>query len=221
MIDTLRSIVMDLLAVRGTPVTVMLDGPSGAGKSTVAHALANLLPATLVPSDDFFAAQLTRAEWDARSPMERARDAIDWDHLRRCALEPLRAGECAEWHPFDFAAGERADGSYGLAARVEERKPAPVIIVDGAYSSRPELADLMDLAVLIDAPSTVRRERLGAREDPLFLSAWHARWDPAETYYFQQVRPPHVFDVVVDTMSGAVRDLRQHSSRAQLLPNER
>src|SRR6185437_4532853 len=107
MIDDLRRIVNELVATQDAPVTVALDGPSGAGKSTIARALAISTAGVLVPSDDFFAAQLTRAEWDARTPMERARDAIDWSRLRRCAIEPLRAGQRATWHSFDFGAGER------------------------------------------------------------------------------------------------------------------
>ena len=207
-VDELRRIVDDLLATRGAPITIALDGPSGAGKSTIARALIAVLPATLIASDDFFAAQLTRAEWDARSARERARDAIDWVRLRRDVLEPLRAGERAIWHPFDFAAGERANGSYGMSAHAEEREPAAVILIDGAYSARPELADLLDLAVLIDAPPTARRARLAAREEASFLQAWHERWDSAEEYYFTHVRPPQSFDIVVDTSTATVRDLR-------------
>lgn len=220
-IDDLAHTISDLLAERAAPIIVAIDGPSGGGKSTIAQAVTALLPATLVGSDDFFAADLTRAEWDARSGPERARDAIDWQRLRRCALEPLRAGRRALWQPFDFSAGERADGSYGMASHIEERAPAPVIVVEGAYSSRPELADLLDLTVFVAAPEEVRRARLEAREEGTFIQAWHERWDVAEAHYFQHVRPPQSFDIVIDTVAGRLRDLRPRESGAPLLPNER
>lgn len=204
----LQQIVRELMAKRGAPIVVALDGPSGGGKSTVANELAALLPATVVPGDDFFAAQISRAGWERRTDMERARDAIDWMRLRQLALEPLRAGRPAVWYPFDFTAGERPDGSYGSAGRSERRDPAPVILLDGAYSARPELADLIDLNILIDAPDEVRRARLEARESAAFLRAWHERWDVAEAYYFNHVRPASSFDVIVDTVSGTVRDER-------------
>jgi len=219
MIDDLRRIVGEVVATRHAPVTVALDGPSGAGKSTIARALAIATAGVLVPSDDFFAAQLTRVEWDARSPMERARDAIDWSRLRRCAIEPLRAGKRAVWHPFDFGAGERDDGSYAMATHVEQREPAPVIIIDGAYSARPELADLLDLTVLVDAPESVRHARLEAREEAAFLQAWHQRWDDAERYYFGQVRPIESFDLVVDVITGSVQDRRRTGPLAPLPTN--
>ena len=216
MIDTLARIIGDVLAAEGGPIVVAIDGPSGAGKSTIARAVAAVLGATVVATDDFFAAELTRAEWDRRSASERARDAVDWARLRRCALEPLRAGQQAAWHPFDFAAGERADGSYGIASHVEQRAAAPVILIEGAYSSRPELADLIELTVLVDAPEDVRRARLKAREAAPFLAAWHERWDAAEAHYFQRVRPVESFDVVIDSVSGEIRQRRRQEWRPLL-----
>ncbi|HEY2850257.1 MAG TPA: AAA family ATPase [Gemmatimonadaceae bacterium] len=187
-----------LRSERGDPVVVALDGPSGCGKSTLAARLAAALDAVVVPGDDFFAGEITAAEWDGRSPAERARDAIDWRRLRLNALEPLRAGRPAEWYPFNFAAGERPDGTYAMDLQSVRCQPAPVIILDGAYSARPELADLVDLSVLIDVPATVRQQRLAARENPGFLAAWHARWDAAEAFYFTHVRPAATFDLIVD-----------------------
>ncbi|MDQ3698316.1 MAG: (d)CMP kinase [Gemmatimonadota bacterium] len=193
--------VQRMLDEHGGPVLVALDGPSGAGKSTVAAALAAVTRAVVVPTDDFFSAEITAAQWDARGAPERARDAIDWRRLRRDALEPLRAGRAAEWHSFDFAAGERLDGTYAMSFDVVRRDPAPVIILDGAYSTRPELADLIDLSILIEVPAAVRLQRLAAREAPAFFAAWHARWDAAEAFHFTHVRPPATFDLIVDGMS--------------------
>ena len=175
---------------------VAIDGRSGAGKSTVAAAVAERVGATVVPSDDFFAASITDREWESKSPEQRAGDAIDWKRLRRDALVPLRAGKAARWVAFDFVARKLADGSWPLAQEPTERSPASIVIVEGAYSSRPELADLLDLTVLIQAPAAVRQARIAAREDPSFLIAWHARWDAAEDYYFRSVRPPSAFDLV-------------------------
>lgn len=213
MLELLQEIIERLLVRQRAPMIVALDGPSGGGKSTIASGLAPLLSATVVPSDDFFAAQITRAEWEGRTAIERARDAIDWVRLRQLVLEPLLAGRQAVWHPFDFAAGERTDGSYGTADWSERRDPARVILVEGAYSTGPELVDLIDLSILIDAPEVVRRARLEARESAAFLGAWHERWDSAEAYYFRHVRPASWFDVVVDTESGTVRDQRLAGSK--------
>ncbi len=179
------------------PIVVALDGPSGAGKSTLATIIAQDLDAAIIPCDDFFAAEIPRAVWDTLTPTARAAAALDWRRLRTEALDPLLSGRPAQWHAFDFAAGEQPDGTYLMRRDFVERKPCAVILLDGAYSTRPELADLIDLSVLVDAPVEIRHARLAAREDPQFLTAWHARWDEAEEFYFKHLRPPSSFDIVV------------------------
>jgi uridine kinase len=197
--NTLLAAIRRLQAGRAMPLLVALDGPSGAGKSTLAELLAQQLGAVHIPSDDFFAAEVTDAGWDARDPAARARDAIDWRRLRSEVLKPLLAGQPARWHAFDFEAGLRPDGTYGMQTAWTERQPAAVIVLDGAYSTRPELLDLIDLSVLVDVPLAVRHARLAAREAADFMAAWHARWDAAEAHYFTHVRPPDSFDLVVTT----------------------
>ncbi len=179
------------------PVVVAVDGPSGAGKSTLAATIARDLNAAIIPCDDFFAAEIPRAVWDTLTPDARAAAGLDWRRLRSEALESLLDGRPAQWHAFDFAAGEQLDGTYGMRPDFVGREPAAVIVLEGAYSTRPEIADLIDLSVLVDAPVEIRHARLAAREDPQFLTAWHARWDEAEEFYFKHLRRPSSFDIVV------------------------
>ena len=186
-------------AVRAQRLVVAIDGRSGAGKSTVAKAVARAIGAVIVPCDDFFAASVSNAEWDRRTPEQRATEAMDWRRLKREAIEPLRAGRPARWYAFDFPAGPRADGTYPLRGIPTELASKPVVLLDGAYSARPELADVVDLSVLVEAAPRTREARLAAREAADFLQQWHARWDLAEDYYFGQVRPPSAFDVVLQT----------------------
>ena len=92
---------------------------------------------------------------------------------------------------------QNADGTYGMCSVYSTLEPAPVLLLDGAYSTRPELADLVDFSLLVDAPIAVRHARLARREEPRFLAALHARWDEAEAYYFTYVRPPSTFDWIL------------------------
>ncbi len=72
--------------------------------------------------------------WRDRTVEQRAADAIDWRRLRREVLEP--AGQTA----------------------------GAVILTQGTYSSRPELADMFDFTVLVDESLVERHRRLINRE---------------------------------------------------------
>ena len=144
---------------RQAPMLITLDGGSGAGKSTVATMLGQSIHAVVVPLDDFFAAHIPDWQWEAFSIPERAKYVFDWQRLRADALEPLLANQSARWYPFDFAAGLRPDGTYALSTHSVERQPARVIMLDGAYSASPQIADLVDLAVLIDVSVPERQHQ--------------------------------------------------------------
>lgn len=190
-IDRIRSVV-------GRPVVVALDGGSGAGKSTIAGRLMRLTAVARVPLDDFYQTQFPEAVLPHLTVAQRLNVVFDWHRVRTEALEPLRAGHPGRWHGFDFRRGLGERGTYELATQVTEVAPAPTILLDGAYSAAPPLRDLIDLAVLIDAPSEVRRLRTVARGDDVeFLAKWHEIWDQVEAYYFDQVCPSQSFDLTI------------------------
>jgi hypothetical protein len=64
---------------------------------------------------------------------------------------------------------------------------------------RPELADLSDLNVLFDVPDEERYRRIVERDGAAYLDDWRRRWQAAEDYYFDVVRPPAAFDLIVRT----------------------
>jgi uridine kinase len=189
--DMIVDAIKRLMTDRRSPVLVAFDGRSGTGKSTLASRVAARVGGTVVEGDDFYAGGAD-AEWVLRSVEEKVRDCIDWRRLKIEALDPLLAGRSATWHPFNFETG------IGLAAHTISREPADVIILDGVYSARPELREIVDLTVLVETQDDLaRRHRLVAREGQTFMGSWHALWDGAEDYYFTQIRPPSSFDLVV------------------------
>jgi uridine kinase len=173
-------------AVERRTLLIALDGRSGTGKSTLAQQIAAAFPAVIVQSDDFFIGG-TEAEWAARPVSERV-EAIDWRRLRTEALEPLLAGKAATWHPFDFATRARIGPNTTTVA------PKPVIVLDGNFSNRPELRDIIDISILLDLHDETRRKRLVDREGVRFMEEWHAVWDDVEGYYYEQISPPSVYD---------------------------
>lgn len=171
------------------PLLVALDGRSGTGKSTLSGALAERLPAIVIVQDDFYTGG-TLADWATRSAREKADRVIDWKRLRIEVLEPLLSDRVARWRSFNWQTLD------GLSDHELVANPSPVIILDGAYSSRPELADLIDLSILMQLDDATRRERIRHRECADFVKEWHPVWDEAEDYYFTHVRPADAFDII-------------------------
>ena len=187
-----------LRAGAARPVLVTIDGRSGTGKSTLATEVARRTGGVVVVGDDFYAGGNDDA-WQAVTSQAKVEAVTDWRRLRRDVLEPLLAGRPASWHPLWFEAGV---GWLGWKEETVHLEPAAVILLEGTYAARPELADLVDLAVLLVVPDDVRRARLRAREGEAFMHRWHALWDHAEDYYFSQVRPPQSFDLVLTLGAG-------------------
>jgi len=175
---------------RPGPILAALDGRSAAGKSTLAAVVAPLVEAVVIDGDDFYSGGSAET-WDAMSAAEKANHCMDW-RRQRPVLEKLAKGEAAHWRPYDW---EADDGSLAQTPVICE--PAPVIILDGAYSARPELADLFDLRVLLAAPADLRRAQLIEREGEDYRAEWNARWDEAEQWYFSRIMPPESFDLVI------------------------
>lgn len=186
-----------LLSCHNRPVVVAVDGGSGAGKSTLASLIQSQLDTALIPLDDFFSADIPDQAWDRFTIEEKLEHVFDWGRLRHRVIDPLLRREVARWQAFDFESGLRADGTYGMQEEPKQREPAEVILIEGAYSAGPQLADLVDLAILVEVPVERRHTRLKAREEREFLRRWHQVWDEVESYYFSEVRPRESFDMVV------------------------
>lgn len=176
----------------GRPVLVGLDGRSGAGKSTLAAALVSAMPSTVVIKGDEFYTGGHQEEWDDRSAAEKASLVIDW-RRQLAVLNELASGESARWHCYDW---EAFDGR--LVDEVTVTPPADVVVLEGAYSCRPEIAERLDLTVLLRMDDNTRLERLLGRDGLAFRDDWLARWTEAEDHYFSMVRPPESFDLVLD-----------------------
>jgi len=180
----------ELTSDRSGTVMVAVDGWSAAGKSTLVARVAPLVAAHVIDGDDFYAGGTT-SRWGAMSAAEKVEHCIDW-RRQVPVLEALARGETARWHSYDW---EADDGR--LMRRATVLEPAPVIVLDGAYSARPELAHLLHMRVLLDSTPGVRSQRLIEREGSDYREEWNARWDEAEQWYFGVIMPPEAFDLVL------------------------
>ena len=174
------------------PVVIAIDGPSCAGKSILATAVALGSGASILEGDDFYRNTLPKLTLSQREAMSDAAvvDAvIDWERLRDQALLPLRAGKSVTFQPYDWNAGD------GRLAPPKTIPAANLIIVEGVYAARSELADLVDVAVYLGVDEQTRARRYAERgNDP----DWVRFWEHGEAYYFSRVRPRASFDLQLD-----------------------
>jgi molybdopterin-guanine dinucleotide biosynthesis protein A/uridine kinase len=190
------SAILDLIADGRSrsdqPIVIAIDGPSCSGKSILATAVALRSGASVLEGDDFYQTMLPRlavAQREAMSDHAVVDAVIDWERLRDEALLPLRAGQSATFQPYDWGADD------GRLAHHKTIPAADVIIVDGVYAARPELADLVDLAVYLGGDPQARASRYAARNDD---PDWARFWERGEAHYFVHLRPPASFDLQLD-----------------------
>lgn len=187
-VDQAATLIQQAARARSGPLVVAIDGRSGTGKSTLAADLAQRLGATVVEGDDFYAGG---TGIDGDPPQSRAARCIDWQTQRR-VLTAFRQGQGAQYNAFDWDA---FDGS--LRASPTTVAPGAILLLEGVYSARPELHDMVDLRILLTLPDAVRLARLIAREGE--IGPWEAQWHEAEDWYFANAAPPSAFDLVIDS----------------------
>ena len=178
--------VLDLLNRPERPLLVAIDGHSAAGKSTLAATLQDLLEAsgldkvTVVHMDDFYRVmpEPLRATLGAEEGYEQYYDP---QRLREEVLEPLSSGKTSRYRRYNWETNALGETS--------EVKPEGVVLIEGCYSSRPELRPYYHVILYVDAPEPLRMNRQKERTDD---EVWVARWDAAEKHYFSK-HPPASF----------------------------
>lgn len=189
------------VASQEAPVFVAIDGRSGSGKSTLAAALTRSLidghgvTTTVIEGDQFYAGG-TAKFWDERSASEKAENVIDW-RRQRVVLGDLREHGMASWHSFDWEAPDWDADRVPLATEPTMCEAGEVVVLEGAYSARPELHSLLDVRVLLDTPVDRRRRQLLGREGDSYREDWEARWSSAEDHYFNTIMPPNRFHMIL------------------------
>lgn len=169
-----------------TTAIVGIDGRGGAGKSSLAEALAALDPTvTIVHVDDFYDPTTDRTEIGA---------TIDWRRVVDQVLAPLHSDHPGRYQRFDWD-----------SQSLEEWHDVPtggIVILDGVYSLRRELADHLTYRIWLEVPRDVGMERGIARDGQASRTWWLDEWMPDEDRYVAEQRPGDAADVVIDGSSG-------------------
>lgn len=195
------------------PLRVAVDGITAAGKTTLAAELAAAVeargrPAIHLTLDGFHHRRAHRHRQGRSSPAGYYQDAYDLAAFARLVLDPLGPGGAGHYRRaiLDLATDTPVD---------EPPLPAAadaVLLADGTFLQRAELAGRWDEVVFVDTDFEVALARAVPRDAALFGSAaaaeqaYRARYHPACRRYLAEVDPRSTATVVVgnDTIDHPV-----------------
>ena len=165
-----------------------IDGCGGAGKSTFAAELKESRPdVTIVAMDDFYFSSSQRPV--RKVSLERIGAEFDWKRLYRQVVEPLGQDCMGHYQRYDWSSD-----------RLAEWHTVPVggvVVIEGVYATRTELAQFYDYKVWIECPREVRLARGLARDGEGARHKWENEWMPAEDYYVAVYNPAGNADFVI------------------------
>jgi uridine kinase len=166
-----------------------IDGLGASGKSTLARALfATTAPrgVAVVAMDDFY-----RPSKERRTSSAEALGAtFDWRRVREQVLVPLARGENARYQRYDWDGDRLADWHLVPAGGA--------VIIEGLYSTRPELRHFYDFTIWVQAGPEVRLARGIARDGEDSRDRWLNEWMVEEARYLEAERPADNADLIVD-----------------------
>ena len=176
---------------------VAVDGVDGSGKTTLADALAPLVGRPLVRAsvDGFHRPRAERYRRGRLSPEGCYEDTFDLAALRGRLLEPFAQGSPCVTAVFDHASDTP------VVAAPQVTPPDAVLVVDGVFLQRPELADCWDLVVHLQVPDDEVLRRVVVRDGgdaDAVRGLYLARYLPAQRLYEQRCRPAQRADVLLD-----------------------
>jgi uridine kinase len=166
-----------------------IDGCGGSGKSTLADNLKeHCSNVTIVHMDDFYfpSSQIINTH-----PTKKLIGSdFDWKRILKQVLQPLsqdieghfqrynwETDNLAEWHTVPIGG---------------------IVIIEGVYSIRRELAEKYDFTIWVDCPRELRLSRGLKRDGEEARDKWENDWMISEDIYIQQHRPFQRADLVVD-----------------------
>lgn len=178
---------IDARLADGSTLTMAIDGLCGSGKSTFAALLASVYDCNLFHADDFYLPK------EMRTPERYATPGgnVHWERIKSEVLEPLKKGVPFTYRKFDCSVLD-----YGEAVSVT---PKQLNILEGSYSTHPELIHAYDLKIFLKTPPETQSARILARNGPAHHAMFVQKWIPLENKYFEAFPVEKQCDLVFTT----------------------
>ncbi|WP_160723775.1 uridine kinase family protein [Bacillus sp. USDA818B3_A] len=166
-----------------------IDGCGGAGKSTLAKVLSEKWPnVTVVHMDDFYFPSKQKIN---KPPAQKPIGAdCDWKRVLAQVIEPISKGKQARYQRYDWNTDQLAEW--------HDVPAGEIVIIEGVYSTRMELANYYDFTIWIDCLRETRLDRGLARDGEEARDMWENNWMIAEDYYLEKHRPQDRANLVIE-----------------------
>ncbi|MCW1939702.1 AAA family ATPase [Bacillus anthracis] len=172
-----------------------IDGCGGAGKSTLANKIkSNFSTVTIVHMDDFY---LPSAKIVNEHPTNKSIGAdFDWKRLLQEVLDPISNGIEGCYKRYDWETDSLAE-SHTISAN-------GIVIIEGVYATRQELAGMYDLKIWVNCPRETRIKRGIARDGEAARDMWENNWMVAEDMYVEIHKPHEFADFIIDGTNNEI-----------------
>ena len=155
-------------------LVIAIEGGSASGKSTLGALIEKVYDCTVFHMDDFF----LRKEQRTPERLKEIGGNIDHERFLEEVLLPLGKGEEINYQRFDCRTFSLCKG--------ERIAPKNLVIVEGAYSMHPSLAEHYDFSVFLDVSPKTQMERILVRNTPPLANRFFTEWIPLENIYFEK-----------------------------------
>ncbi|PEA44686.1 uridine kinase family protein [Bacillus wiedmannii] len=176
-------------SVEQSLLIIGIDGCGGAGKSTLANKIkSKFATVTIVHMDDFY---LPSSQIINEHPMNKSIGAdFDWKRLLQEVLDPISNGIEGCYKRYDWETDSLAE---------THTVPAiGIVIIEGVYAARQELAEMYDLKIWVNCPRETRIKRGIARDGETARDMWENNWMVAEDMYVESHKPHEFADFIID-----------------------
>lgn len=179
---------IDGRTAQGKPLILAIEGGSASGKTTLAGKLRDIYGCPVFHMDDFFLRP------HQRTPERLAIPGGNVDHERFLeeVLLPCSRGETVRCQAWDCH-------TQSLRPAVEI-PPAPLVIVEGAYSCHPALRGYYGLTAFLSISPDLQRRRIEQRNAPELRRRFFSTWIPLERIYFEAFSIPGHCDLVLEVL---------------------
>lgn len=180
---------IQLKFVEKSLLIIGIDGCGGAGKSTLANKIKRKFSTvTVVHMDDFY---LPSAQIVNEHPTNKSIGAdFDWKRLLQEVLDPISNGVEGCYERYDWETDSLVE-SHIVPAN-------GIIIIEGVYATRQELAEMYDLKIWVNCPRETRIERGVARDGEAARDMWENNWMIAEDMYVESHKPHKFADFIIN-----------------------